>query len=71
MAYANAAAYAYDTRVKKACAYDYQEYCSQYEPDSAQLRACFEANRRGLSHYCVSALVAAGEVPARYLLKKN
>lgn len=60
----------YDKRVKKACAYDYQEYCSQYEPDSTQLRRCFESNRRGLSHYCITALIAAGQVPSSYLLRK-
>lgn len=63
------AASAYSPKVKKACAGDYQNYCSQYLPDSSQLRRCFESNRKGLSQHCISALVDAGEVPARYLKK--
>jgi hypothetical protein len=65
----SAASAAYSEKVKKACAGDYQNYCNQYLPDSAQLRACFESNRKGLSQTCISALVDAGEVPAKYLKK--
>lgn len=63
------AASAYSDKVKKACAGDYQNYCNQYLPDSAQLRRCFESNRKGLTQICISALVDAGEVPAKYLKK--
>lgn len=60
---------AYSQKVKDACAGDYQNYCSQYIPESARARRCFEANRKSLSKICVSALVEAGEVPRRYLRK--
>ncbi len=63
------AASAHSDKVKKACAGDYQNFCSQYAPDTAQLRSCFESNRKGLTKICVSALVDAGEVPAKYLKK--
>lgn len=63
------AAEAHSDKVKKACAGDYQNFCSQYAPDTAQLRRCFESNRKGLTQICVSALVDAGEVPAKYLKK--
>ncbi|HEY8194153.1 MAG TPA: hypothetical protein VIF13_03820 [Hyphomicrobium sp.] len=61
---------AYSAKVRKACAGDYQNFCSQYAPESTELRRCFESNRKGLTHICVSALVDAGEVPARYLKRK-
>jgi hypothetical protein len=61
---------AYSQKVTKACATDYQNFCSQYEPDSTELRRCFESNRKGLTHDCVSALIDAGEVPAKYLTRK-
>lgn len=63
------AAEAYSQKVKDACAGDYQNFCSQYAPDSTQLRRCFESNRKSLSRYCINALVDAGEVPARYMKK--
>jgi hypothetical protein len=58
---------AYSAKVRKACAGDYQSFCSQYAPGSTELRRCFESNRKGLTHRCVRALVDAGEVPAKYL----
>ena len=56
-------------KVRKACAGDYQNYCSQYAPETSELRSCFESNRKGLSKICINALVDAGEVPSRYLKK--
>jgi hypothetical protein len=64
---AGTAANAYSERVKKACSADYASLCSQYKQSSSQLRRCFESNRSVLSSKCISALVDAGEVPARYL----
>jgi hypothetical protein len=58
---------AYTAKVRKACAGDYQNFCAQYQPDSTELRRCFESNRKGLTSTCTRALVDAGEVPARYL----
>ena len=60
---------AFTQKVKDACAGDYQNFCSQYEPETAALRSCFESNRKGLTKTCINALVDAGEVPARYLKK--
>lgn len=65
-----APALAYSAKVRQACAGDYQNFCSQYAPDSTELRRCFESNRKGLTRICVTALVDAGEVPARYLKRK-
>lgn len=62
-------AYAYSDRVKDACAGDYQDFCSQYLPDSTELRRCFESNRKGLSRRCIDALIDSGEVPQKYLKK--
>jgi len=62
---------AYSAKVRQSCAGDYQNFCSQYAPDSAELRRCFESNRKGLTRICVTALVDAGEVPARYLKGKK
>ena len=60
---------AFSPKVRKACAGDYQNFCAQYVPESNEVRRCFESNRKGLSQICVSALVDAGEVPAKYLKK--
>ena len=53
---------AYSSRVRNACAGDYHRFCSQYSPESPQLRACMQANGRSLSHGCINALVDAGIV---------
>ena len=62
-------AVALSKKVKNACAGDYQDYCSQYVPDSTQARRCFESNHKALSKPCIRALVDAGEVPSKYLRK--
>ena len=62
-------AFAVDKAIRKACVGDYDSYCSQYAPGSAQVSRCFESNRRNLSKGCIRALVDAGEVPAKYLKK--
>jgi hypothetical protein len=61
---------AYSQKVKDACAADYASLCGKYKERSAELRRCFESNRRVLSNDCVQALVRAGEVPARYLRER-
>ncbi len=66
---ATAHAASYSKEVRKSCAGDYQNFCSQYAPDTPQLRSCFESNRKGLSKFCINALIDAGEVPAKYLKK--
>lgn len=60
-------AFALKPGVRKACAGDYQSFCAQYLPDSAEARRCFESNRKQLTKPCITALIDAGEVPAKYL----
>ncbi len=60
-------ALAFNKKVRKACGLDYQDFCSQYDPNSSAARRCFESNRRSLSKGCIRALVDAGEVPRKYL----
>ncbi|CAA2142130.1 hypothetical protein [Hyphomicrobium sp. ghe19] len=67
--FAGVAAAAYTAKVRQACAGDYQNFCAQYSPESVELRRCIESNRKGLTHNCVTALIDAGEVPAKYLKK--
>ncbi|HMN36660.1 MAG TPA: hypothetical protein PKD49_02975 [Hyphomicrobium sp.] len=59
-------ALAFNKKVRKACGLDYQDFCSQYDPESSAVRRCFESNRRSLSKGCIRALVDAGEVPRKY-----
>lgn len=63
------AALAVTKKVRKECAGDYDQFCSQYAPDSTETSRCFESNRKNLSRPCIRALVDAGEVPAKYLKK--
>ena len=46
---------------------DYYRFCAKYSIGTPELRSCMLASRRSLSRRCVDALVAAGEVPKRYL----
>lgn len=61
------AASAYSARVNSACERDYYRFCAKYSVGTPELRSCMLASRRSLSRRCVDALVAAGEVPKRYL----
>ncbi len=58
---------AYSARVNSACERDYYRFCAKYSIGTPELRSCMIASRRSLSRRCVDALVAAGEVPKRYL----
>ncbi len=62
---------AYSARVNSACERDYYRFCAKYSIGTPELRSCMLASRRSLSHRCVDALVAAGEVPKRYLTSKR
>jgi hypothetical protein len=66
---------AVDDRVEAACERDYSAYCSQYDPDGADVRRCMRANGSKLADPCVDALIAAGEVTpnevARYQQSKR
>ncbi len=61
------AANAYSARVNSACERDYYRFCAKYSIGTPELRSCMLASRRSLSRRCVDALIAAGEVPKRYL----
>ncbi|MBC7830664.1 MAG: hypothetical protein H7Y62_01425 [Hyphomicrobium sp.] len=65
------AANAYSARVNSACERDYYRFCAKYSIGTPELRSCMLASRRALSRRCVDALVAAGEVPKRYLTSKR
>ena len=64
-------AFAVSLRVQIACAGDYYAHCSQFSPDSPQVRSCMRAVGAGLSKSCVSALVAAGEVSAAEVARRG
>jgi len=64
-------AFATSLRVQIACAGDYYAHCSQYSPDSPQVRTCMSKVGAGLSKGCVSALVAAGEVSAAEVARRG
>ena len=53
---------AVSARVKFACANDYYAHCSQFSPNSPEVRRCMRAAGDSLSPRCVNALVADGEV---------
>ena len=61
---------AYNDNVVKNCLDDYLAYCKQHPPESTDLRYCMEAHRNELSKQCIYALVDAGEVPRKYLIKQ-
>lgn len=63
-------AYAYDENVTRYCVDDYLAYCKQHAPEGSEVRYCMEAHRNQLSKQCIKALVDAGEVPKKYLIKK-
>ena len=61
---------AYNDQVTRTCTDDYLAYCKQHHPDSTETRYCMEAHRKELSKQCVQALIDAGEVPRKYLIRK-
>jgi hypothetical protein len=66
---------AVDDRVEAACERDYSKYCSQHDPEGADVRRCMRANGSKLTGPCVEALMAAGELTsdevARYQQSKR
>ena len=61
---------AYDDSVVKNCTSDYLAYCTQHDPNSTATRGCMEDHRAQLSSECKRALILAGEVPRKYIVKK-
>ena len=56
---------AVSVRVRVACAKDYFAHCSQFPPNSPEVRRCMRSAGTALSPRCVSALVADGEVSSK------
>ena len=54
--------YQYSQRVQQACANDYHAHCGEYGIETSALRLCMNKAGRQLSHGCVNALVADGQV---------
>ena len=62
---------AFGLRVKMSCASDYYKHCSSHSLGSPGVRSCMRAVGAGLSHGCVDALVAAGEVSADEVARRR
>jgi len=54
--------YQYSERVQRACANDYHAKCGEYGIETQALRICMDKAGQQLSHGCVNALVAEGQV---------
>jgi hypothetical protein len=54
--------YQYSERVQRACANDYHAHCGAYGIETQALRICMNKRGQNLSHGCVNALVADGQV---------
>ena len=54
--------YQYSQRVQRACANDYHANCGDYGIETQALRICMNKAGQRLSHGCVNALVADGQV---------
>jgi len=54
--------YQYSERVQHACANDYRAHCGEYGIETSALRLCMNKAGKQLSHGCVNALVADGQV---------
>ena len=59
-----------NARVNSACANDYFAYCSQHDPDGPGVRRCMRAVGRKLSMGCVNALIEAGEVSKKEVVRR-
>ncbi len=53
-------------KVKSACKNDYYQFCPQYSVGSTALRQCMRSAGKNISLTCRRALVADGEMPAKY-----
>ena len=53
-------------KVKSACKNDYYKFCPQYSVGSTALRQCMRSAGKNISLVCRRALVAEGELPAKY-----
>ena len=71
MIIASSSAGAVSKRVKNACKNDYFRHCPAYHVGTPQLRTCMTkaGKRKQLSRVCLRALIDAGQVPRKYLVK--
>ena len=58
-------------QVRSACAGDYLNNCSRFQPESAQTRKCMRAVGARLSKGCISALAAAGELSKSEMARRS
>ena len=58
-------------QVRNACAGDYLNNCSKYQPESAQTRKCMRAVGARLSKGCINALAAAGELSKSEMARRS
>jgi hypothetical protein len=58
-------------QVRSACAGDYLNNCSRFQPESAQTRKCMRAVGARLSKGCISALAAAGELTKSEMARRS
>jgi hypothetical protein len=58
-------------QVRNACAGDYLNNCSKYQPESVQTRKCMRAVGARLSKGCINALIAAGEVSKAEIARRS
>jgi hypothetical protein len=54
--------YQYSQQVQRACANDYHAKCGEYGIETEAVRICMNKVGHSLSHGCVDALVADGQV---------
>jgi hypothetical protein len=58
-------------QVRSACAGDYLNNCSRFQPESSQTRKCMRAVGARLSKGCISALAAAGELSKSEMARRS
>jgi hypothetical protein len=71
IAAASGTADAYSDRVRRACKGDFHRLCGQYKAETAQGRACMEANGWSISGPCIDALVDSGEIDGSRVKKRR
>jgi hypothetical protein len=64
-------AVAVSPQVRSACAGDYLNNCSRFQPESVQTRRCMRAVGARLSKGCISALAAAGELSKSEMARRS
>jgi hypothetical protein len=71
VAFSVSQAAAVSPQVRAACAGDYLNNCSRFQPESVQTRKCMRAVGARLSKGCISALAAAGELSKSEMARRS